>query len=159
MRTNRVCKCRRARQLTLHAWQWVSMPFARCVLLAFVPELGEVTACFRSLTRMYYIRIQFRARTRQENQECCQSHLSSSRPLRLLNSGLQHRSRERSVSSAFKLNIREFHILRARVSCCVSVVVAPITLRWLMYSASRTTSKSTVKANQHCLLPRQNATQ
>jgi hypothetical protein len=66
--------CIRARQLTLHAWQWISMLFARCILVAFVPELGEVTACSRSLARMYFIRIQLRARTRQENQECCLSH-------------------------------------------------------------------------------------
>jgi hypothetical protein len=160
MGTNSIYKYRRARQLILHAaWQWVSMPFARCILVAFVPELKEVATCSRSLTRMYYIRIQLRARTRQDNQECCLSHLSSSRPLRLLKSGLQHRSRERLVSSAFTLNIREPHTLRARVSCCLSVVVPPIMLRGLMYPARRTTSKSTVKANRHCLLSQRSATQ
>jgi hypothetical protein len=142
MRTSRVCKCRRARQLTLHAWQRLRVPFARCILVDFVSMLGEVTACSRILALMYYIRIQLRARTRQENEECFLSHLSSNRPLRLLKSGLQHRTRERPVSSAIKLNIRESHTLRARVSCCLSVVVPPIMLRWLMDPARRTTSKS-----------------
>jgi hypothetical protein len=76
--------------------------------------------------------------TRLENQECRLSHLSSSRPLRLLKPGLQHRSRERSVSSAIKLNIRESHTLRARVSCCLSVVVPSCSHYVALVDVSRT---------------------